>query len=69
MRCYWKAKERGLRALPIVTVHDSNGFDCPVDELEELAVIMAETLEDVSIYPWAIVPFPVEFAVGGYWQK
>ena len=57
----------GFRAVPVVTVHDSIVVDCPREEAQAVGVLMVRIMQDVSMYPWAIVPFPVELGAGRCW--
>jgi DNA polymerase-1 len=62
-------EERGLRSRPIVIIHDSIVMDCPEAELGQAVPLMVAIMEDISMYPWAVVPFPVELTIGERWTK
>lgn len=58
----------GFRAVPIVTVHDSIGVDSPPEEAQTVGELMVNTMQDVSMYPWASIPFTVELTAHPQWD-
>lgn len=50
-------------AHPVLLVHDSNTFDCPVEATRDVARLIKEVMEDTGLD----VPTPVEIKVGPRW--
>jgi DNA polymerase-1 len=61
-------KKRGLRAVPVVTVHDSIVVDVPADEVAEVGELLLRCMEDTSMYPWAVIPFTADIKVDRSWD-
>jgi DNA polymerase-1 len=66
-RLHNELRRRNLKALPIITVHDSIVVDTPLEEAQEVGEIILSMMQDTSIYPWAIVPFPAELKAYRHW--
>lgn len=62
-------REWGFQAVPVVTVHDSIGIDTPRNEAQAVGELMLAVMQDVSMYPWVIVPFDVELTANRQWDK
>lgn len=64
-----KLKEEGYKSCIVATVHDSIVVDTHPDEVEAVANLLVATMEDVSDYPWAIIPFDVELKIERRWDE
>jgi DNA polymerase I-like protein with 3'-5' exonuclease and polymerase domains len=49
-------------------VHDSIVVDVHPDEVQDVGELVVDTMEDVSMYPWAVIPFDVEIKIERSWD-
>lgn len=72
-------QRRGLRSIPVLTVHDSIVFDCHVDEFHEVATLAKTIMEDLprlsdQVLPgvdwkWLKVPIKADCEIGPNWGQ
>jgi uracil-DNA glycosylase family 4 len=62
-----KLRRQGLRAVPIVQVHDSILFDCPINEIQEVVGVVSEIMKSKR-FEWQLdVPLSVSWEKGEDW--
>ncbi len=61
-----KLRERRLRALMLLQVHDELIFEAPVSELDELSDLVVRSMMDVASIS---VPLEVEPKAGPNWEE
>jgi DNA polymerase-1 len=66
VKCSKALKELGLKAVPILTVHDSIIFECPIEEIQHAALTCKTIMENPN-FDWLTVPLKVDCEVGKTW--
>jgi DNA polymerase-1 len=66
-------RRKGLRAIPIGTVHDAINFECPNDELDVVIPLIKHTMENPpteKLFGYRLeVPIVADISVGTAWGK
>jgi len=68
IRLHKKLVTSGYQSCIIATVHDSIVVDVHPDEVQDVGELVVDTMEDVSMYPWAVIPFDVEIKIERSWD-